>query len=241
MPEGVPEGLDNWNDIAAWWRREATTDPVYREDVEPMLERLVPPHSGLAIELGCGEGQWLRWLNEAGGNAFGSDGSLLLLADAVKAAPVVCARLPALPWLRDRSVDTALSVFVLDLVDDVATFFSEAARVVRRGGSLIVVINHPGFTSPGSGPVVDIDGEVLWRWGSYLTDGSSKHPAGSGHVVFYHRSIARLLTTAAESGWALELLEESSLGAGAIERQPAYAGQEGIPRFLGARWVRSSD
>ena len=97
MPEGVPEGLDNWDDIAAWWRREATTDPVYREDVEPMLERLMPPHSGLAIELGCGEGQWLRWLNETGGNAFGSDSSLLLLADAVKAAPVVCATLPALP------------------------------------------------------------------------------------------------------------------------------------------------
>ena len=63
MPEGVPKGLDNWDDIAAWWRREAATDPVYREDVEPMLERLVPPDLGMAIELGCGEGQWLRWLN----------------------------------------------------------------------------------------------------------------------------------------------------------------------------------
>ena len=241
MPEGVPEGLDNWDDIAAWWRREATTDPAYREDVEPMLERLMPPGSGLTMEFGCGEGQWLRWLNETGGSAFGCDRSLLLLADAVDAAPVVCARLPGLPWLRDGSLDAALSVFVLDVLEDAVTFLSEAARVVRRGGWLIVVINHPGFTAPGSGPVVDLDGEVLWRWGSYLTDGSSKHPAGSGHVVFYHRSLARLLTTAANSGWALELLEESSLGAGAIERQPAYAGQEGIPRFLGARWVRSSD
>jgi len=241
VPEGVPEALDNWDDIAVWWRREATTDPVYREDVEPMLERLVPSDAGLVIELGCGEGQWLRWFSRSGRKAFGCDRSLLLLADAVDAAPVVCARLPGLPWLRDGSVAAALSVFVLDLVEDAATFFSEAARVVRSGGSLIVVINHPGFTSPGSGPVVDLDGEVLWRWGSYLTNGSSKHPAGSGHVVFYHRSVASLLSMAAASGWALDSLEETALGPSAIEREPAYAGQEGIPRFLGARWVRSSN
>lgn len=240
MPEGVPEGLDNWDDIAAWWRREAVTDPVYREDVEPMLERLTPRDPGRVIELGCGEGQWLRWLVGAGANAYGCDRSMELLSDAITGAPVVCSRLPDLGWLRDGSVDTALSVFVLDLIEDAATFFSETARAVREGGCLIVVINHPGFTAPGSGPFVDLDGEVLWRWGNYLDDGASQHPAGSGHVVFYHRSMATLLTLAARSGWALEAVEESALGAGAIERDPAYAGQQGIPRFLAARWTRSS-
>ena len=161
-----------------------------------------------------------------------------LLTDAASSAPVVCAQLPALAWLQDGSVDNALSVFVLDLIADAGVFFTETIRVVRAGGSLIVVINHPGFTAPGSGPLLDVDGEVLWRWGSYLEDGSSVQPAGDRTVVFHHRSIAKLLTVAAAAGWALQVVEERPLGAAAIERDPGYVGQEGIPRFFGARWVK---
>ncbi|MCH8899880.1 MAG: class I SAM-dependent methyltransferase [Acidobacteria bacterium] len=230
--------VDNWDELAPWWRREATTDLVYREDIEPMLERLTPKDPGTVVELGCGEGQWLRWLSTMGVQTFGCDWSLQLLTHAASSAPVVCAELPGLSWLQDGSVDNALSVFVLDLIADVGEFFTETIRVVRAGGSLIVVINHPGFTAPGSGPLVDVDGEVLWRWGSYLEDGSSLQPAGDRSVVFHHRSIAKLLTAAATAGWALQAVEERALGAAAIERDPGYVGQEGIPRFFGARWVK---
>jgi len=228
--------VDNWDELAPWWRREATTDLVYREDIEPMLERLTPKDPGTVVELGCGEGQWLRWLSTRGVQTIGCDWSLQLLTDAASSAPVVCAELPGLSWLQDGSVDNALSVFVLDLIADAGEFFTETIRVVRAGGSLIVVINHPGFTAPGSGPLVDVDGEVLWRWGSYLEDGSSLQPAGDRSVVFHHRSIAKLLTGAATAGWALQAVEERPLGAAAIERDPGYVGQEGIPRFFGARW-----
>ena len=230
--------VDNWDELAPWWRREAATDLVYREDIEPMLERLTPKDPGTVVELGCGEGQWLRWLSTKGVQTFGCDGSLQLLTDAASAAPVVCAQLPALSWLQNESVDNALSVFVLDLIADAGEFFTETIRVVRAGGSLIVIINHPGFTAPGSGPLLDVDGEVLWRWGSYLEDGSSVQPAGDRTVVFHHRSIAKLLTVAAVAGWALQVVEERPLGAAAIERDPGYVGQEGIPRFFGARWVK---
>ena len=230
----MPEAIGNWDEIAPWWRREAATDPVYREDVEPILRRLLQKNPGSVIDLGCGEGQWLRWLSARGVWAVGCDASMSLLADV--AAPVVCAGLPDLSWIRDESFDTALSVFVLDLIADAGTFFTETSRVVRVGGALVVVINHPGFTAPGSGPLVDLDGEVLWRWGSYLEDGSSVQPAGESGVVFYHRSTSRLLNLAAESGWVLERVEEAALGAEVIARHPGYAGQETIPRFFAARW-----
>ncbi|GMQ85885.1 MAG: class I SAM-dependent methyltransferase [Acidimicrobiia bacterium] len=234
----MAEAVDNWDELAPWWREEAATDLVYREDIGPMLRRLTPDDAAAVIDLGCGEGQWLRWLSTRGLQAFGCDRSLQLLTDAAGSAPVVCAELPDLSWLRSGSVDTALSVFVLDLIADVDEFFAETMRVVRPGGSLVVVINHPGFTAPGSGPLIDLDGEVLWRWGSYLEDGSSSQPAGDRSVVFHHRSIARLLTAAGAAGWALQAVEEQPLGAAAIDREPTYAGQEGIPRFFGARWER---
>ena len=43
----MAEGVDNWDEISSWWRREAITDLVYREDIEPMLQRLVPGDPGV--------------------------------------------------------------------------------------------------------------------------------------------------------------------------------------------------
>ncbi len=85
---------------------------------------------------------------------------------------------------------------------------------------------------------MDPDLDVFWRWGDYLGGGTTEVPAGSGTVVMHHRSISELLTSAARAGWVLEEMIETPLGAAAIEREPSYAGQEGIPRFFGARWRR---
>jgi hypothetical protein len=129
-------------------------------------------------------------------------------------------------------------VFVFDLIENIDAFFAEVGRVVSPDGSLVVIINHPAFTAPGSGPFMDSDLDVFWRWGDYFGRGSSLVPAGSGAVAMYHRSTAEILTSAAQAGWQLEVLIEAPLGAAAIERDPSYAGQEAIPRFLGVRWRR---
>lgn len=234
----MSDPVANWDDVAAWWRAEVATDPVYREDVAPMVDQLMGPSAGTVLELGCGDGQWLKRLAGHGAPVFGCDRSEQLLTDARAVCPVALCSLPSLAWLRDEAVDTALSVFVLDLLDDVATFFAEARRVVASGGALVVVINHPIFTAPGSGPFMDPDLEVFWRWGEYLSDGASRIPAGERTVAMHHRSVAHLLTDAADAGWHLDELLEAPLGRAAIEREPSYAGQESIPRFLGARWVR---
>lgn len=229
--------IGNWDDISGWWIEEVADDPVYREDVGPVFDRLLSGVSGPILDLGCGEGQWLR-RSDAHNNAFGTDGSQLLLMQAFKTAPVVRGVLPDLGWVRSDALGGAVSLFVLDLIEDHARFFIETERIVAPGGSLVVIINHPAFTAPGSGPFMDPEFDVFWRWGSYLEVGSSDVPAGPGTVVMYHRSIAELLTTAARCGWMLEEMIEAPLGSAAIEREPSYAGQEGIPRFLGVRWRR---
>ena len=229
--------VGNWDEISGWWSTEVVADPVYREDVGPVFNTLCAGETAPLLDLGCGEGQWLRTLPERV-TAFGTDGSLTLLRDARHAAPVVQATLPSLSWVRSDTIGTAFSLFVLDLIDDYERFFTETARAVRRGGALVVVINHPAFTAPGSGPFMDPDLDVFWRWGRYLENGESDVPAGPEVVTMYHRPTATLLTAAAEAGWALEEMIEAPLGAAAIEREPSYAGQESIPRFLGVRWRR---
>jgi SAM-dependent methyltransferase len=203
-----------------------------------MLQRLLAGASGPILDLGCGDGSTSERV-AASAPTFGCDQSAALLRVASAKVPVVQCRLPDLSWVRTGSVGCAYAVYVLDLLEDAETFFAEAARVVRDEGTLAVIINHPAFTAPESGPFLDDDGEVMWRWGDYFNPGPSPTLAGSTPLTMHHRPLGTLLTLAATAGWSLRGLEERGLAPEAVAAEPGYAGQESIPRLLGARWRRT--
>ena len=234
--------MSNWDELASWWRDEVRSDFSYPETIFPMLDRLMVGTSGLTLDLGCGEGSGMRRVEASGRShcVIGCDLSLDLVREARRTGPVVRCRLPSLDWIRADSIDVAYSVYVLDLIEDAGRFFAAIERIVVPGGSLVVIINHPAFTAPGSAPLLDDDGEVLWRWGRYFDAVPSPTVAGDRPIHLQHRPVSALLTAAAAAGWNLEVLEEHPLGAGFIERDPGYRGQELIPRFLGVRWSSAS-
>jgi len=201
----------------------------------PLALELLGPISGRIIDLGCGEGQLLRAMS--GNRQLGCDVSGVLLRRAGVTAPVVRCRLPDLSWLRDDSIGGATCVLVLEHLPEIGDLFAETARVLEPGGVFALVMNHPAYTSAGAGPIVDLsDGEILWRWGAYLDEGFGREPAGDGSVIFHHRSLGRLLNTAAGCGLVLERFEERGLSPEAVARDPALVGQEHFPRLLGVRW-----
>jgi SAM-dependent methyltransferase len=223
----------NWDPIAQWWRDEVADDPIYRSDVHPLYRHLTRGLGGVVADLGCGDGQGMPM---TGPGTIGIDLSQELLDRARDVGPCVRARLPDLACFRDAVFDHAASIYLVDLIDDEGMFFAETARVVAPGGCLAVVMNHPVYTAPGSAPILDLDGEVLWRWGHYRSRGASAEPAGDRSVVFHHRPLDVLLNAAADAGWALEQIVEQPLTAEAIAAVPGYVGQHAIPRLLGIRW-----
>ncbi|MEE9184253.1 MAG: hypothetical protein V3U39_07200, partial [Acidimicrobiia bacterium] len=55
-----------------WWSAEITNDPAYREEVLPLLLRVLSPIEGHRyLDMGCGEGQGMRAVREAGGTVVG--------------------------------------------------------------------------------------------------------------------------------------------------------------------------
>jgi SAM-dependent methyltransferase len=228
---------EEWEALSDWWLEEVAGDPVYREDVLPLLLEVLQPRPGvLYLELGCGEGQAMRAVLDRGSGVVGCDLSLELLRRA-RPATVVRARLPELGWLRPGSVDGAYVVLVLEHLRESSALFRRVAVGVREGGCLALVMNHPAYTAPGAGPVVDpTDGAVLWQWGPYLEETSGREPAGEREVTFVHRPLGDLLSQAARAGWVLERLVERGIGEGAAARDPLLAEQRHIPRLLGARW-----
>lgn len=179
----------------------------------------------------------MRLAAAPGVHVVGVDATRDLLRVAAAAGPVVEARLPDLGWVRPASLGGAYAVLVLEHVVDDAALFAAVARAVRPGGALVVVMNHPAYTPPGAGPVIDpTDGEVYWRWGPYLEDGAGDEPAGEGTITFHHRPLGALLTRAAAAGWTLEeMVERPATG----DVLGSLVGDQGhIPRLLGVRWRR---
>ena len=180
----------------------------------------------------------MRTCPAAGSRVVGCDLSLLLLSRAIRHGPVVRCALPSLKWVKPASVDGAYVGLVLEHLRDEKAFFLSVADVVRPGGVLAVVINHPIWTAPNSSPIEDAGGEILWRPGTYFGRGFLGEPAGDDKVTFYHRTMADLVNGASAAGWDLQHMEERGISPEQVKRVPDYAGQEHIPRLLGVRWTR---
>jgi SAM-dependent methyltransferase len=233
---------ESWSDgVVEWWIEEVHSDPVYSDEVIPLLLDVLAPMPGWRyLDLGCGEGSVMRAVTASGASVIGCDLSERLGRTAARVGAVAVCRLPDLSWVRSGALDGAYAVLVLEHLSDIDAFFEEAARAVRSSGALALVANHPAFTAPESGPIVDMeDGEVLWRWGPYLEMGSSEEPAGPGTVVFHPRPMGRVLEAAASAGWSLQRLVETGVGDARAAADPLLAAQRQIPRLMGARWVRA--
>jgi len=229
----------SWDLIDSWWLDELAGDPAYEEEVSPLLMTLLEPQPDrLYLDVGCGEGRLMSSVKAEGSRVVGCDLSELLLTQALKNGPVVKCVLPDLRWLRPSSLDGAYVGLVLEHLRDEKAFFRSVAEIVRSGGVLVVVINHPIWTAPKSSPIEDAGGEILWRPGTYFGRGSSKEPAGDNKVTFFHRTMADLLNGASAAGWDLHRMEERGISPEQVRRIPDLEGQEHIPRVLGLRWVR---
>lgn len=227
--------MTDWSNLAEWWEDEVAADPAYRAAVIPLIGELLPT-SGVFIDLGCGEGQVMGALSTHDRVLVGCDVSSRLSTRAARHGPVVRADLPDLRWARPGSVDGCLAVLVIEHLDDLATLFGAAADVTRAGGVFALVANHPYVTAPRSASVVDpTDGEVFWRWGDYLSEGTTVERAGEGTVAFHHRPVSGILNAAAAEGWQLRHVREREIPAGADDLPHA-----GLPRLLGVAWERTA-
>lgn len=215
----------NWADLGSWWLAEVEEDPAYEGVVTPLLMEVLDPMPGRRyLDVGCGEGRVMRSVEAVGATVEGLDLSFEL---AVRAGRAFVGELPTIA-VRDDSYDGVYCVLTFEHVVDHRSFFEQAGRVVKDGGVLALVMNHPVWTAPDATPISDQYGEVLWRPGGYFSAGSTEMPAGDGSVVFHHRSMADLLNAAATAGWSLETMVE--------QPHHEFEDQDGIPRLMAARW-----
>jgi SAM-dependent methyltransferase len=162
---------DAWESEAAqWaaWAREPDHDSFWYFGLPNMLAVLPPPPDGLTLDVGCGEGRLPRELIARGYRVVGIEGSPTLASLAAtheQPTPVASGDAAALP-IAAESVDLVVSNMTLQDVDDMSGAVREIARVLVRGGRLLMSVVHP-INSGGEFESDDPSAPLLMR-GSYF-------------------------------------------------------------------------
>ncbi len=236
--------LVEWERHAAWWHREFTggVDAEYAEQILPLLASHLPS-SGRLLDVGCGDGQVARLGTDSGLESFGLDAVRAQLDAAAlqRGACYLQARVSELP-VATGSVDVVVACLVLEHVADLDLALAEASRVLRHGGRLLVVLNHPILQTPGSGWIDDqlVDPpEQYWRIGPYLPEATTVEEVDDGvEITFHHRPLHRYINAAAASGLWLEHLDEPAPPAAYLERYWAFPAADTVPRLALLRFRR---
>ena len=137
---------EHWSRIADEWVAWARTPDhdafwAYRESFAEFVGR----GSGVALDVGCGEGRISRELKKCGYHVTAVDQveTLIEAAREVESADeYVVASVTKLPF-RDASFDLVVAYNMLMDVDDVPAAVKEMRRVLRPTGRLVISIVHP--------------------------------------------------------------------------------------------------
>jgi ubiquinone/menaquinone biosynthesis C-methylase UbiE len=172
---------------------------------DTVLRELLPAPGGEALDVGCGEGRWTRYLSASGWHATGIDRSEALVAaarEADEAGVYEVGDATSLP-IEDASIDLVLCVNMLMHVVDLGRAVSELARVLRSGGVAVVGLVHP-VAEAGT---YDEERDEL-RVARYFEAEEHPIPLGHGHVAHQHRTIEQYVRAFLGAGFALDDLRE---------------------------------
>ncbi|MDD4931469.1 MAG: methyltransferase domain-containing protein [Candidatus Colwellbacteria bacterium] len=212
----------SWGNVADWYKGVVSEEGSYQKDlILPNLLRMMGISKGENIlDLACGEGFMSRALKERGATVTGVDISPELIALAKKSSEDIDFRVsPAdkLSFIADSSLDKAVIILAVQNMEDPIGVFNECSRIIRSGGCLYLVINHPCFrVLKGSSWGYDAEGMYrrIDRYLSELKVDINIHPGlkDGKTTLSFHRPLQYFTKALNKAGFAISRLEEWNSG-----------------------------
>lgn len=211
----------SWGGVADWYHNLLKEEGSYQKEVIlPNLLRLLDFQRGeIILDLACGEGFFSRAFSRNGIKVIGVDVARDLIALARENSPKTIqfevASANRLSFISDASIDKAVVVLAIQNIDDVSSVLKECRRVLRPGGRLFLVMNHPAFRIPkGSAWGWDeVEKKQYRRIDSYLSEAKVKidmHPGDDPdqYTLSFHRPLQFYFKSLAKNGFLVGRLEE---------------------------------
>lgn len=212
-----------WEGVARKWHKglEERADSYHASVVAPNLLRVLKPAAEMrVVDIGCGDGFITREIAAMGAEVVGTDISPEMVKLAQKAAApnerYVAAPAEKLSFAKDASFDAATIVLALQNIEHLDGALAEAARVLRTGGRLLIVLNHPVFRIPK---------KTSWGWDDeaktqyrrldgYMSEARlsiDMEPGKGGKgktTVSFHRPLQVYVKALVKAGFIIDGLEE---------------------------------
>lgn len=219
----------SWKKVAGWYDKTVKDDDSYQNKViYPNLSRWLQDLRGKkVIDVGCGQGLFSRLLAEKGAMVTGVDSgsSLLRIAKMVRPSSpqgegkhikYVKADAQDLSFAKAWEFDMALCVLSLQNMENLKIVLGEISRVLKPGGKLVAVLNHPAFRVPQSTSWgFDEKNNIQYRRiDSYLSSAKTKidmHPGEKTKKIYtysFHHSLQDYMKALSASSFAIVKLEE---------------------------------
>ncbi len=213
----------SWEPVAKWYGKHVQEEDSYQTTIVfPKTLALLSPKKGKAyLDIACGEGSFAREVARAGGVVSGIDISSSLVRQAQEkrihgAVFRVANAKDFARYFAPASFDGATCILAIQNIDDMMSVFMNAAKVLRAGSTLTIVLNHPvmraprqtswGYDESKKMQYRRIDGYMIEHEIPILA-----HPGKgerSERTFSYHHPLQDYVSALAKSGFVIDALEE---------------------------------
>lgn len=239
----------SWEGVSGWYDSLLSGGDTYQEKViAPNLARILGKLDGARVlDIACGQGYFSALALSLGGKVTGVDISKTLIATAREKigdkAKFYIGSAEQLQFAQDASTDVCFIVLALQNIEHPEKVIAECARVLQKGGRLILVLNHPAFRVPqhsdwGFDMATGEQYRTVSRYMSETRIAIDMHPGDTkkkDKTVSFHFPLQYFFKLFAKNGLYVARLEEwiSHKKSGTGPRQKAEdAARKEIPMFL---------
>ena len=218
----------SWGKFAQWYQESLQKEGSYqREVILPNLSRVLEIKKGeIVLDLACGEGFFSREFAKQGAGVIAVDISRELINLAKKHSPKTIefhvSSADNLAFLKSGSVDKVAIVLAIQNIENYNGVLKECFRVLKKGGSLAMVLSHPAFrvlkySSWGFDSDIEFakaaKGTQYRRIDRYLSEAKVKiqmHPGEKPgeYTVSFHRPLQFYVKGLRNNGFLARTMEE---------------------------------
>ncbi len=215
------ETKTSWGGVADWYDAMLHDEKSFQKNViAPNLLRLMEIQKGEKIlDLACGTGYFSNIFFEAGAAVQGIDIGKELIEIARQNSPdkieYSIASADKIPQIKTDSINKVAIILALQNIENVAGVLGECKRVLKKNGSLFLVLNHPTFRIPGESEWGYDDQKNIEyrRIDGYLSEKKisiDMHPGEKikDKTISFHRSLQYYCKQFAKQGLCIARFEE---------------------------------